>query len=143
MRVTVSLASWLLITSLASCSSGLGDFCTSDQDCEPGLHCSATNSERGVCIYPPGALDAAPPDTATTDLGLPDGDAKVDVTLEMGVDAGPDADSSPQDLQPPVEAAPDTQPDSLPDQTLDTLLDQTVDTLSDQTVDTLSDQTVD
>lgn len=133
MRVMLSQLSWLLTAAaLASCSPGLGDFCTSDQDCEPGLRCSAANGKRGVCTYPaPSALDAGPQDTGASDRGLPDADAKVDVTVEMGVDAGPDADSWPVDLQPPNESAPDSSlPDStLPDQTIDlaTPPDQTPD----------------
>lgn len=128
MRVMLSLIWLFTAAALASCSPGLGDFCNSDQDCEPGLRCSATNGKRGVCTYPaPSSLDAGPQDTGAGDRGPPDADAKVDMTVEMGVDVGPDADSWPVDLKLP-DMWPDTTSDqSPPDQTIDTLPDQTID----------------
>lgn len=99
----------LAATLCAGCPSGIGEFCFKDQDCRPGLRCSAEDGERGVCTYPEDLPDIGEPDTAR-DLGPEDG---------PGHDAAPDADGAPTDLDAPVETAPDTSwdlsPDALPD----------------------------
>jgi hypothetical protein len=66
------LAALALTTLLAGCGEGLGDFCTSDRECQDHLRCSAAPDERGVCTLPEGVVVDEPAsvgDDAGTDGG--------------------------------------------------------------------------
>ena len=57
------------------CSSGLGDFCYSNADCQSALRCTARGGHRGICVHPDAVRDAGLHDASPRSDGTSPNDA--------------------------------------------------------------------
>jgi hypothetical protein len=104
--ISTPQASALVALSLAlgGCSS-VGDFCTRDSQCGPGLRCSIpASASRGVCVYAESTADSSRRREAGADHLA---DRRVETGAEAGVEAG--AEAGP-DLEVPIDARPTEPP---------------------------------
>ena len=116
------LSAMLPLLSLCSCAAGLGEFCLTDRECEPGLRCTSRDAGRGVCTYPEGIPDTRSSGSdAPADLGrdrpLPR-DGATDRTLDWRGDGARDQTGSDLRPAPPPDLArSDLRSDTNGDQT--------------------------
>jgi hypothetical protein len=91
LTLTSLLVSFLAVTALGACKSGVGERCQVDFDCEDGLVCGSQSStcQEDIESNNDASVDAAQ-DGPETDAALPI-DAEVDAPTDAPTDATPDA----------------------------------------------------